>query len=88
MFGTKYSKTNRLQKTIKYQTNEQIFELKYGNTKLLGDTKRNQVKLVLAVFVSACLYQYSIKLYETNPLQLVSKIILDTFYLNKQFTIK
>ena len=88
MFGTKHSKTNRLQKTIKYQTNEQIFELKYGNTKLLGDTKSNQVKLVLAVFVSACFYQYSIKLYETNPLQLVSKIILDTFYLNKHFTIK
>ena len=66
MFGTKQSKTNRLQKTIKYETNEQIkkiFELKYGNTKLLGNTKQNQVKLVLAVFVSAYLYQYSIKLY-------------------------
>ena len=53
MFGTKHSKTNRLQKTIKYQTNEQItkyFELKYGNTKLLGNTKHNLVKLVLAVF--------------------------------------
>ena len=30
-------------------------------TKLLGNTKHNQVKLVLAVFVSAYLYQYSIK---------------------------
>ena len=40
-----------------------IFELKYGNTKLLGNTKHNRVKLVLAVFVSAFLYQYSIKLY-------------------------
>ena len=39
---------NRLQK---------IFKLKYGNT------KHNQVKLILAVFVSAYLYQYSIKLY-------------------------
>ena len=59
MFGTKYSKTNGLQKPIKCQTNEtdnKIFELKYGNTKLLGNTKHNQVKLVLAVFVSAYLY--------------------------------
>ena len=64
MFGTKHSKTNRLQKTIKYQTNEQkIFELKYGNTKLLGNTKHNKVMLVLAVFVPAYLYQYSITLY-------------------------
>ena len=29
MFGTKHSKTNRLQKTIEYQTNEQI--TKYSN---------------------------------------------------------
>ena len=28
----------------------QIFELNYGNTKLLGNTKHNQVKLVLAAF--------------------------------------
>ena len=32
----------------------QIFELNYGNTKLLGNTKHNQVKLVLAVFF--CLF--------------------------------
>ena len=38
-------------------TDYKIFELKYGNT------KHNQVKLILAVFVSAYLYQYSIKLY-------------------------
>ena len=44
-------------------TDYKIFELKYGNTKLLGNTKHNQVKLVLAVFVSAYLYHYSIKLY-------------------------
>ena len=34
-------------------TDYKIFELKYGNTKLSGNTKHNQVKLVLAVFVSA-----------------------------------
>ena len=44
-------------------TDCKIFEFRYGNTKLLGNTEHNQVKLVLAVFVSACLYQYSIKLY-------------------------
>ena len=38
-----------------------IFELKYENTKLLGSTKHNQVKLVLVVFLSA--YLYSTKLY-------------------------
>ena len=41
----------------------EILELKYGNTKLLGNTKYNQVKLVFAVFVSPFLYQVSIKLY-------------------------
>ena len=41
----------------------QIFELNYGNTKPLGNTKKNQVKLALAVFLTAYLYQYSIKLY-------------------------
>ena len=44
-------------------TKYKIFELKYGNTKLSGNTKYNHVKLVLAVFVSAYLYQHSIKLY-------------------------
>ena len=44
-------------------TDYKIFDLKYGNTKLLGNTKHNQVNLVLAVFLSAYLYQYSIKLY-------------------------
>ena len=44
-------------------TDYKIFELKYGNTKLLGNTKHNQVKLVLAVFVCAYLYKYSIKLF-------------------------
>ena len=34
-----------------------MFELKYGNTKQLGNTKYNQVNLVLGVFVSAFLYQ-------------------------------
>ena len=41
----------------------EILELKYGNAKLLGNTKYNQVKLVFAVFVSPFLYQVSIKLY-------------------------
>ena len=31
--------------------------------KAVGNAKHNQVKLVLAVFVSAYLYEYSIKLY-------------------------
>ena len=31
-------------------TDYKIFELKYENTKLLGNTKHNQVKLALAVF--------------------------------------
>ena len=34
------------------RTEQKIFELKYENTKLLGNTKYNQVKLVLAVFFS------------------------------------
>ena len=34
-----------------------------GNTKLLGNTKYNQVKSVLAVFASDFSYQVSIKLY-------------------------
>ena len=40
-----------------------IFELKYRNTKLLGNTKHSQVKLVSEVFLSAYFYQYRIKLY-------------------------
>ena len=46
MFGTKHSKTNRLQKIIEYQTNEE-----YKNTKY------NKVYLVLEVFASAFLTQ-------------------------------
>ena len=60
MFGTKHSKTNQISNKW---TDYKIFELKYGNTKPLWNTKRNQVKLVLAVLVSAYLYQYKIKLY-------------------------
>ena len=44
-------------------TDYKIFEFKYGNTKLLWNTKHNQVKLEFAVLVSAYLYQHSIKLY-------------------------
>ena len=34
-------------------TEYKIFKLKYANTRLLGNTKYNQVKSVLAVFASA-----------------------------------
>ena len=67
MFGAKDSKINQLQMTIEYQTNEQ--STKYSNwnvvavRKLLGNTKYDQIKLVLAVFASAFLKQVSIKLY-------------------------
>ena len=44
-------------------TDYKTFGLRYGNTKLLGNTKHNQVNLVLAIFLSAYWYQYSIKLY-------------------------
>ena len=57
MFGTKYLKI--LNKWTEYK----ILELKYGNTKLLGSTKYNIVKLVFAVITSACLDQVGIKLY-------------------------
>ena len=57
MSGTKRSKINHSQKTMKYKTNEQnsawykIFELKYGNGKLSKLWKYNQVRLVLAVLL-------------------------------------
>ena len=41
------------------RTDYKIFDLKYDNTKLLGNTEHNKVKLVLEVFLSAYLYQYS-----------------------------
>ena len=44
-------------------TDYKTFGLRYGNAKLLGNTKHNQVNLVLAIFLSAYLHQYSIKLY-------------------------
>ena len=46
-----------------HQIPKKIFELKYGKTKLLGDAKYDEIKLVLAVFASAFLNQFSIKLY-------------------------
>ena len=64
MFGTKHSKTNRLQKTIKYKTNEQnrlqnihieIYKYKY-----------NQIRLLLAVFASTKLASYLIKQAQSN----------------------
>ena len=72
MFGTKHLKTNWLQKTIKYQTNEQI--TKYSNWNM--------------EMQSCYVYQYNIKLYQASPTQLVSKIILDTLYFNKHLMIK
>ena len=50
MFGTKHSKTNRFQKTIKYKTNEQN---KSQNIHIeICKYKYNQVRLVIAVFAS------------------------------------
>ena len=78
-----------MQRTIEYQTNEQStkYELKYGNTKLLRNTKYNQVELVLAIFVSAILYQVSIKLYLSKP-DTSSKTTLESFDFNKYLTIR
>ena len=67
MFGTKHSKILKLiekdhqipNKWREYKT----LKLKYGNTKLLGNAKYNQVKLVFTVFVSAFLYQVITKLH-------------------------
>ena len=67
MFGTNCKRLLKLIGKNRQIPNKQreykILELKYGNIKLLGKTKYNQVKLVFAVFVSAILYQVSIKLY-------------------------
>ena len=67
MFGTKHSKILKLiakGNQIQYKWTEyKILELKYGNTKLLGNKKYNQVKLLFAVFASAFVCQVSIKLY-------------------------
>ena len=57
MFGTKHSKIiscKRLLNTKEInKTKYEIFKLKYGYTRLLGNKKYNQVKLGLAVFASA-----------------------------------
>ena len=59
MFGTKHSKTNRLEKTIKYKTNEQN---RLQNIHIeIYKYKDNQVRLILAVFASAKLALYYIK---------------------------
>ena len=66
MFAPKHSKQVDNKKDYHIQnkwTDYKIFELKYGNTKLLGNKKHNQVKLVLAVSFSAYLCQYSFKLH-------------------------
>ena len=55
MFGTKHSKILKLiakGNQIQYKWTEyKILELKYGNTKLLGNKKYNQVKLLFAVLL-------------------------------------
>ena len=70
MFGTKHSKILKLiakdHQILNKWTEYEILELKYENTKLLGNTKHDQVKLVFAVFISPFLYQ-------TSSTQLVSK---------------
>ena len=66
MFGTMHSKIKSIAKEHRIPnkwTEYKIFKLKYGKTKLLGNTKYDQVKSVLAVFASAFLNQVSIKLY-------------------------
>ena len=61
-FGTKHSKKISITKDHRIPNKSpeyKIFELKYGSTKLLGNRKYNQVKLVLAAFSSAYFYQVS-----------------------------
>ena len=64
MFGTKHSKIPKpIAKDHQIPnkwTENKILKLKYGNTKLLGNTKYNQVKLALGVFASAFLYQLAL----------------------------
>ena len=67
MFGTKHSKIVKLI-AKDYQipnkwTEYKILELKHENTKLLGNTKYNQLKWAVVVFVSVFVFQVSIKLY-------------------------
>ena len=67
MFGTKHLKipksTVKAHQTPNKLTEYKILELKYGNTKLLRNIKYNKVKLVLAVFASAFVFQISNKFY-------------------------
>ena len=67
MFGTKHSKILKLvakdHQIPNKWTEYKILEWKYENTKLLGDTKYNQIKWAFAVFVSVFVFQVSIKLY-------------------------
>ena len=90
MFGTKNSK---IPKSIpkdhqipNKRTEHKIRELKYGNAKLLGNTRYNKVKFAFTVF--AFLYQVSIKLYGASSIQLIGSITLHTFDFNKHLTIK
>ena len=67
MFGTKHSKIFKSiakdHQIPNKSTEYKILKLKYGNTKLLGNIKYNQLKLVFTVFAFAFLNQASIKLY-------------------------
>ena len=66
MFGTNIRKqfTNKNVYQIQNKwTDYKKLELIYGNTKRLGNTKHDQVKLVLAVFFSGYFYQCNIKLF-------------------------
>ena len=49
MFGTKHKGYKIPNKWTEYK----VFELKYGYTELLGNTKYNQLQLRVAVFASA-----------------------------------
>ena len=64
MFGTKQSKIDCKRPSNTKQMNRlQNIRIEIWKYKAVRKYKTNQVKLVPAVFVSAYLYQYSIKLY-------------------------
>ena len=56
--------------------------------KAIRKYKTSPGKVSTCSFFSAYLCQYSIKLYLANLIQLLSKIVFDTFYLNKHLMIK
>ena len=72
MFGTKHSKTNQFQKTVKYKTNEQI--TKYSNWNMQMQIQPGKISTQYSFFVFTCLYQVQLclKLYWAKSMQLVS----------------